>query len=225
MESEKSQAIENLKVIRQILEKTRCDMREAAMLYIWIGVVEVCMQVVFMRIPATLKYHVEYQAEWIVLGAFLVKTILFLYYYQRVRKKENRISKTLMVFSYVGLILVPTVFEALSRAGEVLNVWNRIEEPEKLWYWAAFGICRIFVDILCTGMVILLAGMLSERRIITLLGWILIIVLLISAAVTIWNYSLNPVLPCLNLLFHLGGITLFGILLKFDGRRKTDGAE
>lgn len=33
-----------------------------------------------------------------------------------------------MVFSYVGLILVPTVFEALSRAGEVLNVWNRIEE-------------------------------------------------------------------------------------------------
>lgn len=74
-------------------------------------------------------------------------------------------------------------------------------------------------------MVILLAGMLSERRIITLLGWILIIVLLISAAVTIWNYSLNPVLPCLNLLFHLGGITLFGILLKFDGRRKTDGAE
>lgn len=89
MESEKSQAIENLKVIRQILEKTRCDMREAAMLYIWIGVVEVCMQVVFMRIPATLKYHVEYQAEWIVLGAFLVKTILFLYYYQRVRKKRT----------------------------------------------------------------------------------------------------------------------------------------
>lgn len=90
MENEKNQAIENLKVIRQILEKTRCDMRETGMLYIWIGIVELCTQYVFMRIPATIRYSVEYQAEWVVLGAFLVKTILFLYYYQRVRKKRTR---------------------------------------------------------------------------------------------------------------------------------------
>lgn len=130
-----------------------------------------------------------------------------------------------MVFSYVGLILVPMVFEALNRAVEVLYVWNRIGEPEKLGYWAAFDICRICVDVLCAGMVILLAGMLSERRIIAILGWIMIIVLLISAAITIWSYSFNPILPSLYLVVHFGGMILFGILLKFDGRRKIDGAE
>lgn len=130
-----------------------------------------------------------------------------------------------MVFSYVGLILVPMVFEALSRAVNVLSVWNRIEEPEMIGYWVAFHLFKTFVDILCAGMVILLAGMLSERRTIIILGGIQIVVLLISAAIGIWNWKLNSVLTSLYVLVHFGGITLLGILLKFDGRRKIDGAE
>jgi len=128
MESESKKAVESLDIIKQVLNKTRCDIVEIADFFIIIGIINFSLVFfdLFLASPLaqklisfltddlklsmfmTFKYFLELSMG-ITIVWILIQVFVWIHYNNLIKKKKNQISSAILQFMALTILILPLI--------------------------------------------------------------------------------------------------------------------
>jgi hypothetical protein len=240
MKDETKKAIEDLGVIKTIINKTRCDMVEISSLFILLGIIRLLSNItnnVIIRIYVTRFYEKISKSEYQIIDIsvsllwLLISAFVLMYYYQIVKKKNNLISKAIIQFWCITSVIIPILLKATSISMNSGRTNSIISNSESIKFYLNIYYLNQNFSFVIMILSILLVGILLFKKSILILSAVLSTAYFISEIIGFVNGSIytNPHIPAFwaitYLLVDYLGVLFLGILLKLDGRKKVNGVE
>ena len=229
MDKKLETAMDEIALIKRVIEKTQQDFSRISAYFIWIGIVNLTVWFLeefsyFLRNKMGYGYLVAAVFGW---GGRVLRlagyVILFLYYYRRVKKSDNELSEGMVkiwgivliasrVFMYLYICLIPD-----GNDDKIVVLFR----------------CRELIEVLPVIAVLLMTGILTKRNGITLLTAaysILYFVLFVSMREVPYGTwggigtRVSASSVCIQYLMSFG-MTVLGVYLRWQGKGTKTGLQ